>query len=180
MPERILFQAHGRRQVAAIFDASQNTSDGGALLLREVDQRFGILTQVAHCFRDRRDPRLTAFSVRDLVAQRVYALALGYEDINDHEQLRHDPLLALLVGREHLGGGDGEAPPLAGKSTLNRLELPVETVADRRYNKIAADPVACQKLFVQLFIQSRREVPRELVIDLDATDDPLILNAEEP
>jgi len=177
MAETLRLQGHGRQVVTAAFDGEQNTSDGGGLLLREVEERFGVLTQLAHCFRDGRDPRYTEFSVRELLAQRVYALALGYEDLSDHDELRRDPTLALLVGRRDVTGADrvGECRgiALAGKSTLNRLELPATYASDARYKKIVADPLACQKLLVRLFIQSRREVPQELTIDFDATDDPL-------
>ena len=177
MAETLSLQAHGRQTITAAFDGEQNTSDGGGLLLREVEERFGILTQVAQCFRDGRDPRYCEFSLRELLAQRIYALALGYEDLNDHDELRRDPTLALLVGRRDVTGADrvGEHAgiALAGKSTLNRLELPAEHASDARYKKIVADAAACQKLLVQLFIQSRPAPPTSLVIDLDATDDPL-------
>lgn len=135
------FQPLGARQVTARFDGGTITSDAGALLLREVEEKTGILHNFAACFDDFRDPELIEFSVEQLLKQRVFALCLGYEDLNDHEQLRHDPLLAVLAGRQDPTGQDRLDPrargaPLAGKSTLNRLELtplgPPRRVATRR------------------------------------------------
>ncbi len=137
--QRLLFQAHGTREVVAAFNGGAITSDAGGLLLREVDQRFGILKSFVGAFTDHRDPELVEFSTLELLAQRVMGIALGYEDLNDHEQLRHDPLFALLAGRRDVTGADRRDPkdkgvPLAGKSTLNRLELtPVGASEDSRY-----------------------------------------------
>ena len=121
------FANHGRRQVVARFDGGTITSDGGAVLLRQTEQRTGIVRQFADCFRDHRQPGQVEHSVRELVSQRVYGLALGYEDLNDHDQLRSDPLLALLSGKQDLEGkqrrrAQDRGNPGAGKSTLNRLE----------------------------------------------------------
>jgi hypothetical protein len=141
---RFHFQPLGRREVVARFDGGTITSDAGALLLREVERKTGILAQFAGCFADHRDPELIEHRVGELVAQRVYALALGYEDLNDHDQLRFDPLLATLVGKTDPTGQRrvcrrDQGKPLAGKSTLNRLELtPVGANRKSRYQKITA------------------------------------------
>ena len=162
------FQEVAGREIVARFDGGALTSDGGAVLLREVERATGILRQFAGCFRDYRDPARTTHAVVRLVRQRVYALALGYEDLNDHDALRHDPLFALLAESDDLGA------PLAGKSTLNRLELSGATIADaERYKKIAVDHDAVDRLLVELFIQAHPTPPEEIVLDLDATDDPV-------
>jgi hypothetical protein len=159
-----------RREVVARFDAGPVSSDGGALLLREVEQKTGILQRLAACFLDRRDPGRIEHTVAQLIQQRVFALALGYEDLNDHDALRHDPLLSLLTGKDEPG-----TAPLAGKSTLNRLELtrPQADAPAQRYQKILFDPEAADQLLVQLFVESQATAPESLVLDLDATDDPL-------
>jgi len=163
----------------ARFDGGRITSDAGALLLRETERVTGILRQFAGCFTDHRDPDLIEHSVHDLIAQRVYALCLGYEDLNDHDALRHDPLLAVLVGKEDPLGEDrprarDKGKALAGKSTLNRLELtPIRANRDSRYKKITADRRAMQDLLVKFFLDSHMTPPEEIVLDLDATDDPL-------
>ena len=132
------FHALGRREVVARFDGGRITSDAGGLLLRETEHATGIIQRFAACFTDHRDPDLIEHPVEDLIAQRVYALALGYEDLNDHDDLRHDPLLAILVGKVDLLGRDrlrsrDRGKALAGKSTLNRVELtPVLANANRR------------------------------------------------
>lgn len=177
----LLFQPQGRRQVVADFDGGTITSDAGGLLLREVEQRFGIVRQFAGCFTDHRDEEQIEFSVEELLLQRVMGLALGYEDLNDHEQLRHDPLLALLAGRADITGADRLDPrdrgkPLAGKSTLNRLELtPAGAGRKSRYKKIVAHIAQLQDTLVDLFIRlrSKQGVPEELILDFDATDDPV-------
>jgi len=179
--QRLLFQPHGRRDVVAGFDGGAITSDAGGLLLREVEQRFGILRQLAGCFTDHRDPELIEFPVEELLTQRVMGLALGYEDLNDHEQLRHDPLLALLCGRQDLTGHDRGDPrdhgkPLAGKSTLNRLELtPAGASEKSRYKKIVASISQLQQTLIDVFIRMKAKqcVPEELILDFDATDDPI-------
>jgi len=158
-----------QREVRAQFDGGAITSDGGGLLLREVEKRTGILRQFAACFTDYRNPDLLEHPVQELVAQRVYGLALGYEDLNDHEELRKDPLLAVLVEKSNPG-----QEALAGKSTLNRLELTSETAsAKERYKKIALDHGAVDRLLVEVFLEAHREAPKEIILDLDATDDPL-------
>jgi len=173
------FHALGRRAVTAQFDGGRITSDAGGLLLREVEQANGILRQFGDCFVDHRDPELIEHSVQDLIRQRVYAIALGYEDLNDHDDLRHDPLLAVMVGKlDPLGEDRAQArdrgKALAGKSTLNRLELtPVGATADHRYKKIVAHQAAIERLFVDVFLRAHRRRPRQIVLDLDATDDPV-------
>jgi hypothetical protein len=162
------FQAVARRAVQARFDGGALTSDGGAVLLREVDRVTGLLSQFAACFRDARDPARLTHPVAALVRQRVYGLALGYEDLNDHDQLRHDPLFAVLAEAADL------TAPLAGKSTLNRLELSAATVEEaERYKKIAVDHAAVDRLLVDVFLQAHPVPPTEIVLDLDATDDPV-------
>ena len=173
------FANHGRRQVVACFDGGTITSDGGAMLLRQTEQRTGIVRQFAACFRDHRQPGQVEHSVRELVSQRVYGLALGYEDLNDHDQLRSDPLLALLSGKQDLAGkrrrrrrDRGKAG--AGKSTLNRLErTPVDAGAQSRYKKIVLDTSAVDRLLTSLYVQSQPRQPERIVLDLDATDDRL-------
>lgn len=163
------FQPLKQREIRAQFDGGAMTSDGGGLLLREVDKRVGLLGQFANCFTDYRNPDLIEHTVEELVAQRVYGLALGYEDLNDHEELRNDPLLAVMVEK-----ADPRREALAGKSTLNRLELTGETASRKeRYKKIALDHGAVDRLLVDIFLQAHREAPQEIILDLDATDDPL-------
>ena len=166
---RIDFHPKNGREIVGRFDGGPITSDGGAALLREVDLGAQITSQLAACFADHRDPNRVTHGVRELLAQRVYALALGYEDLNDHDELRHDALLSVVAGE---GGKDGK--PLAGKSTLNRLELSApSSAAGHRYKKIAVDPAKVERLFVDLFLQAHATPPEEIVLDLDATDDPL-------
>ena len=153
--------------MVAAFDGGPITSDAGALLLRRVDQHLSLCDQVADCFTDHRDPNRTRYSLRSLIAQRIVAIALGYEDLNDHDQLRHDPLMALFSEK-----GRGDSAPLAGKSTLNRLEH-APTDGPGRYHKIDHDPEAVQVLLVELFSQAHPQPPDEIILDLDATDDLL-------
>jgi hypothetical protein len=172
------FSSLGPRQVLASFDGGDISSDGGALLLRQVEQITGIIRQFAGCFTDHRNPELIEHSLEHLIAQRVYALALGYEDLNDHDDLRHDPLLATVVGKLDPKGqfrrresDCGQA--LAGKSTLNRIELtPVGADRTDRYKKVTCSTKRVDDLFVDLFLQSRARPPESIVLDLDATDDP--------
>jgi len=160
------FQAHFSRQVVARFDGGAMTSDGGAVLLRETDRRLNLLARLAACFEDHRQPWLVSHTVAELVAQRVYALALGYEDLTDHDQLREDPLLAVLSGKPRVG-----QEPLAGKSTLNRLELGGEQPS--RYKKIHYREAAIDELLIQVFLEAHAEAPEQIVLDLDTTDLPL-------
>ena len=173
------FQGLGSRAVTARFDGGAITSDAGGVLLREVEAKTGILRRFAACFTDHRDPDLVEHSVYELLAQRVYALALGYEDLNDHDTLRYDPLLAVLVGKADPVGQDrrrvkDRGKSLAGKSTLNRLELtPVGADARSRYKKIVARHGDIEPFFVETFLALHRAPPQQIVLDLDATDDPI-------
>ena len=172
------FPALGAREVKAGFDGGDISSDGGALLLRQVEQTTGILRQFAACFTDHRDPELIEHPLDHLIAQRVYALALGYEDLNDHDDLRRDPLLATVVGKLDPAGTSrrresDRGKALAGKSTLNRIELtPVGADRTDRYKKVACSTKQVDDLFVELFLQSHARPPESIVLDLDATDDP--------
>jgi DDE family transposase len=158
-----------RRVVVAGFDGGAITSDAGALLLGATDRAIRLINRFADCFVDHRRPVLVEHQVVTLVGQRVFGLALGYEDINDHDELRHDPVMAVLAGK--LEARRKDCAPVAGKSTLNRLELsqPLPT----RYHKIDHDPVAIEGLFVELFLEAHEKPPEEIILDLDATDDPL-------
>jgi hypothetical protein len=160
------FAAHFSRQVVARFDGGTITTDGGGLLLRETDRRLNLLPRLATCFLDGRSPVLVRHTVEQLVSQRVYGLALGYEDLNDHEQLRQDPLLRVLAGK-----ADVEDSPLAGKSTLNRLELSDGT--PDRYKKITFWKDGIDELLVNVFVESYASPPEEIILDVDATDLPL-------
>ena len=169
------FGKHFRRQVSARFDGGVISSDGGALLLREVDRRINLLPRLAACFEDRRDRRRIEHRVEELVSQRVYALALGYEDLNDHDELRSDPLLALLAGKSDMGGQQrrrerDRGQPLAGKSTLNRLERTTDGVD--RYKKIRCDSEAIDRLLLEVFVEAHSQEPVEILLDIDATDTP--------
>jgi len=159
-------QAHFSREVVARFDGGTMTSDAGAVLLRETDRRLNLLPRLAACFEDHRQPWLVSHTLPEMVAQRVYRLALGYEDLSDHDQLREDPLLAVLRGKARVG-----EEPLAGKSTLNRLELGGE--APSRYKKIRCRPEAIDDLLIQVFLEAHAEAPQQIVLDLDTTDLPL-------
>jgi hypothetical protein len=175
------FQFHplNQRQVVGRFDGGTITSDAGGLLLREVEKRTGIIARFAACFQDHRKAEQVEHTVRELVAQRVYGLALGYEDLNDHEQLRQDPLLAILAEKADPTGEDrarerDRGKALAGKSTLNRLELTKAVVeAKERYKKIVMDQAAVDRLLVQVFLEAHEQPPMEIILDLDATDDPV-------
>jgi len=169
--EQLQFSCVERRRVVAAFDGGTVSSDGGALLLGRTDAAIGLIDRLAGCFSDARDPDLIEHTVRTLLGQRVFGMALGYEDLNDHECLRHDPVFGALLGKlEPKRRADCAA--LAGKSTLNRLELhPAQAVS--RYHKIRPDGPAIERLWVELFLDAHREAPSEITLDLDATDDPL-------
>lgn len=175
--QKLLFQAHGSRAVEAAFDGGMITSDGGALLLRELEVKQHIVSDFADCFIDHRDPGSIEFTVEELVRQRVFGLALGYEDLNDHDKLRVDPLLALLCGRAEVTGADrrsaaDKGKPLAGKSTLNRLELySGDPKRDGRYKKIEVVEAQVEQFFLDQFFRSYRTIPLRIYLDLDATDD---------
>ena len=158
------------RRVEAAFDGGAVTSNGGALLLGATERAIGLVAGFARCFQDGRDPALTEHSVATLVGQRVFALALGYEDLIDHDELRHDPVMAVLAGK--LEARRADCAPLAGKSTLNRLEH-APSGAPSRYHKIGHDAAAIERQFVALFLAAHRRPAKQIIIDLDATDDPL-------
>lgn len=175
-PTELTFQNLGSRDVIARFDGGTVTSDAGGLLLREVEAKFRFIEQFARCFTDHRDPELVEHTLPELLKQRIFGLCLGYEDLNDHDQLRHDPLLAVLVGKKDPQGqrrvrGRDRGKALAGKSTLNRLELtPVRANAASRYKKVVAHLDAMQGFFVDAFVQQYVVPPTRIVLDLDTTD----------
>ncbi len=184
-PTQLEFHALGRREVVGRFDGGNITSDAGGLLLRETEKRTGIISGFARCFEDLRNPEMIEHTVAELVAQRIYGLALGYEDLNDHDDLRRDPLFAVLVGKEDPEGErrareQDRGKAAAGKSTLNRLELtPADpTEAELRYKKIIMKPAEIDRLFVDVFLQAHEKAPEEIILDVDATDDPLHGNQE--
>jgi hypothetical protein len=160
---RLEFAAHFSRQVGARFDGGTITTDAGGLLLRETDRRLNLLPRLAQCFEDTRNPVFVDHSVEQLVSQRVYGLALGYEDLNDHEQLRNDPVLRVLAGKANV-----EKDALAGKSTLNRLEL--SHGKPDRYKKITFRQSEIDELLVKIFLESYSTAPAEIVLDVDVTD----------
>ncbi len=165
------FEGFEGRKVVAAFDGGAITSNAGAVLLRHTDRAIGLFDRLAACFDDRRDADCTVHGMATLVAQRVVGIALGYEDIDDHDTLRHDPVLSLLSDR--LTPKRSDCAPLAGKSTLNRLEHGPDG-APTRYHKISHDTAAIERLFVDLFLEAHGKTPPdEIVLDLDATDDPL-------
>jgi Transposase DDE domain group 1 len=177
--QRHLFQGPGRREIVASFDGGRISSDGGVVLLREVDRKLGVIERFAECFVDHRSPESIEHPVEDLLRQRVFGLALGYEDLVDHDELRRDALLAACVGKQDPTGRDRKrerdrGSALAGKSTLNRLEWGLaELAAGDRYHRIAVDTAALDRFFVELFLDSYEEVPERIILDFDATDDPL-------
>ena len=168
-PDLFEFARVEGRAVVALFDGGAITSDAGALLLGATDRAIGLVDRFASCFHDARSPVLIEHEVRTLVGQRVFGLALGYEDLNDHDELRHDPMMAVLAGK--LAARRRDCAPVAGKSTLNRLEL--SRPAPSRYHKISHDPAAIEGLFVDLFLEAHAKAPKQIILDLDATDDPL-------
>ena len=178
-PIQLEFPRVGRRRLVASFDGGTITSNAGALLLRAVEKCTGVCRRAAECFQDYRDPSVIEHTVEDLVTQRVMAVALGYEDLNDHDTLRRDPLVAAAVGKADPTGENRVRPAdrgaaLAGKSTLNRLELVGSKDAEAdRYKKVTYDEAALDALLVDVFIESHPTPPARIVLDVDATDDPL-------
>lgn len=157
------------RSVVSAFDGGAVTSDAGGLLLGATDRAIGLTDRFAACFSDHRRTDLIEHAVGTLVGQRVFGIALGYEDLNDHDQLRHDPVMATLAGK--LTARRRDCAPLAGKSTLNRLEL--SRPEPSRYHRISHDPAAIETLFVDLFLEAHAKAPEQIILDLDATDDPI-------
>ena len=177
--EALLFQTETKRELLAHFNGGNICSDAGGLLLQQTERITGIIKKFARCFTDHRDADLIEHTLEELLAQRIYALALGYEDLNDHDELRNDPLLAVLVGKNDPTGKNrlrnrDKGKALAGKSTLNRLELsPVGANKNSRYKKITVDRHAVDDFFTDVFLDSYSQAPSEIILDLDATDDPL-------
>jgi len=171
------FQQVGGREIVARFDGGRVTSDGGGIFLREIENRFRFVEKFADCFTDYRDQEKIEHSLVDLLKQRLFGLCLGYEDLNDHDWLRHDALLAVVVGKDDPEGNDRQSvrdqgKALAGKSTLNRLELtPVGADAGHRYKKIAASVHKIHDFFVEAFLEQHASPPKRILLDLDATDD---------
>src|SRR6202163_1094117 len=162
------------REVVAAFDGGAITSDAASLLLGAADCAIGMMSRFAACFHDVRRQSLIEHEVVTLVAQRVFGIALGYEDLNDHDDLRHDPVMAVLAGK--LAARREDCAPLAGKSTLNRLEL--SRLESTRYHKISHNPIAIKRLLVDLFLEAHEQAPSEIILDLDTTDDPVHGNQE--
>jgi hypothetical protein len=169
-PEPLLFAPVEGRAVVASFDGGAITSDAGALLLGTTDRAINLIERFASCFTDARDPERVEHEVATLIGQRVFGLALGYEDLIDHDQIRHDPVLAVLAGK--LAARRSDCAPLAGKSTLNRLEH-APSGAPSRYHRIGHDGAAIERLLVDLFLGAHAKAPKQIILDLDATDDPI-------
>jgi Transposase DDE domain group 1 len=173
-PDLFGFAPVAGREVVAAFDGGMITSDAGALLLGAADCAIGMTARLATCFSDRRRREYVEHEVVTLIRQRVFGIALGYEDLNDHDELRHDPMMAISAGK--LEARREDCAPVAGKSTLNRLEL--SRLEPTRYHKVCQNPIAIKRLLVDLFLEARARAPREIVLDLDATDDPVHGNQE--
>jgi hypothetical protein len=162
--DRLAFSsAPGTREIVAEFNGGTISSDAGGLLLQETDAKMNLLSRFSECFLDGRNPILIEHSVEQMVRQRVYALALGYEDLNDHDQLREDPLLGLMAGKPEPG-----TQPLAGKSTLNRMEL--GSGMPDRYKKITFWRDGVDELLVNVFLEAHPVAPEQIVLDIDTTD----------
>lgn len=170
------FQGLKNRKVVGSFNGGSITSDAGSLLLREVEAKTGILENFSSCFKDYRHEGLIEHTIYELVSQRVYGICLGYEDLNDHDILRRDPLLAILSGKKDPAGQNrrreqDRGKALAGKSTLNRLELTREEIEKQKARKIVCRHEGVEDLFVEVFMKLEGKAPEEIILDLDATDD---------
>ena len=174
IPELFEFPRVEHRAVVADFNGGRITSDAGALLLGQTNRALNLTHRLADCFTDARSPTLVEHAVETLLLQRITGIALGYEDLCDHDTLRHDPVLAVLAGK--LEAKRKARAPLAGKSTLNRVEH--GAARPTRYHKIAANAGAIEALFVDLFLDAHQRAPSRIILDLDATDDPLHGNQE--
>ena len=171
---KLRFQGLDGRDVVGRFDGGEITSDAGGVLLREVEQRTRILGRLSECFTDYRDPDRVEHPVEALIKQRVLGLCLGYEDLNDHDELCRDRFLALLCDRDDLTGEfrrleSDRGKPLAGKSTLNRLERTPLEGPEGAYKKIVADPAGMDELLLEVFVEAHPEPPEEVILDVDAT-----------
>ncbi len=179
IPNKLNFGILKVRKVIADFTGGRITSDAGIVWLAELDKKLRITAKFAKCFRDYRDSSYTNYSVHQLLAQRVYGIVLGYEDVNDHEKLRYDPALAIALGK--LNFIESNQRTLAGKSTINRLEYCPETIINQkssRYHKIESDPKEIEKAFVEIFLADYKKPPREIILDMDVTDDQVHGNQE--
>ena len=179
LPEQLNFGRIKGREVIANFSGGRITSDGGIVLLAELDKKLKITARFAQCFRDYRELSQVNYSVCQLLAQRVYGLILGYEDVNDHDKLRYDPALAIALSK--LNFIDANEAVLAGKSTLNRLEYCPETIIDQansRYHRIEHQPKELEQAFVDIFLDSYHKPPRQIILDMDVTDDQVHGNQE--
>lgn len=169
-----------RRQVVANFSGGHLSSDGGLILVAAVDRHYRISERVADCFEDYRDPARVQHGLSDLVAQRLYGLVQGYEDLNDHDELRHDPMFGIAVGK--LESEHERCAPLAGKSTLNRLEQAMHgevDVSNQRYIKVCLNPKQMESLLVEIFLEQQGKAPKQIILDLDVSDDPVHGNQEQ-
>jgi hypothetical protein len=182
--KKIKFQDLGSKNIEACFDGGKITSDAGALILREIDKQKNFIKDFASCFTDYRNPDKIEHSIEELLKQRIFGICLGYEDLNDHDDLRHDPLLATACDKQDPLGNNrkkdrDKGKALAGKSTLNRLELSGEgKLSEHRYKKISHDVDKIEKYFVEKFLSSYSKAPKEIIIDVDATDDLIYGNQE--
>ena len=168
--QKLHFQPKNKRKVQAKFDAGKISSDGGLLLLREIAEKTKLFEHFSQCFTDHRDQRYVKHSLQSLLSQRVFGLALGYEDLNDHNQLRNDPLFALSVGKSDIK----QDTTLAGLSTLNRIELTPSALNDKRPDlKIVHHPEKIQKFFVDTALSLHKTEPKEMILDIDSTDDKI-------
>ena len=179
IPVPAVFQAVRKRRLDVAFDGGDVSSDGGVLLLREVAQLSNFFGRVARCFQDHRDPNRIDHTIEELVAQRILGIACGYEDLNDHDELRRDPLFALASGKTDPTGSNrrrrcDQGFALAGHATLNRLETAGDTLDNTRKDlKILHDPKALERMLVDLFLDAHEVPPKEIILDFDATDDPI-------
>lgn len=180
LPKQFKFEQPKSPPVVVNFQGGQVTSDAGLSLIAEIDRKLQITSQFAQCFQDYRKPNRIDHTVESLITQRIYGLVMGYEDLNDHEEFRHDPMFAIALGKRI--GREKEPVILAGKSTLNRLEHcpeDVEQGADSRYHKIGHSSEAIESLFVKIFLESYSKEPRQIILDLDVTDDLVHGNQEQ-
>ncbi len=179
-PKQFKFSVEKSRPIVVNFQGGAVTSDAGLSLIAEIDRKLQITSKFAQCFQDYRKPNRIDHSIENLIKQRIYGLVMGYEDLNDHEELRHDQMFAIALGKRI--GLENEPATLAGKSTLNRLEHcpeDVEQGADSRYHKIGHSPEQIESLFVKIFLESYLKEPRQIVLDLDVTDDLVHGNQEQ-
>lgn len=179
--EKLSFGLLSGRAISAEFDGGQISSEAGLLLVSQVDENYGMSRRIAECFTDHRDASYVEYPIETLVKQRIYGIVQGYEDLNDHEQLRHDRLVGVAVGK--LESAHGRCAVLAGKSTLNRLEKSYRRDeserVDERYVKTEVDPQALENVFLELFIAKTKTPPQLLILDMDVSDDTTYGNQEQ-